>query len=72
MKITFLGTGSGSPTTKRNVSAIALQWEGHKNWTLLDCGEGTQHQILKTSLSLYHLDRIFITHLHGDHLYWIS
>ncbi|BDY12038.1 ribonuclease Z [Hydrogenimonas cancrithermarum] len=68
-KIIFLGTSAGVPTRNRNVSALALQPENSKAWMLFDCGEGTQHQLLKTSLSAYNLSRIFITHLHGDHVY---
>ncbi|WP_201353153.1 ribonuclease Z [Hydrogenimonas urashimensis] len=67
--ITFLGTSAGVPTRTRNVSALALQLENSKEWMLFDCGEGTQHRIMNTSLSAYHLSRIFITHLHGDHVY---
>ena len=70
-KITFLGTSAGIPTKNRNVSALALQLENSKEWMLFDCGEGTQHQLLKTSFSAYNLSRIFITHLHGDHVYGI-
>ena len=68
-KITFLGTSAGVPTRTRNVSALALQPENSKEWMLFDCGEATQHRILQTSLSAYHLSRIFVTHLHGDHVY---
>lgn len=71
MELTFLGTSAGVPTRKRNVSALALRPLQSGNWTLFDCGEATQHQILRSSLSLYRLERIFITHLHGDHLYGI-
>jgi len=68
-KIIFLGTSAGVPTRFRNVSALALQPENSKAWILFDCGEGTQHQILKSPLSAYNLSTIFITHLHGDHIY---
>ena len=68
-RLIFLGTSAGVPTRSRNVSALALQLENTKEWMLFDCGEGTQHQIMKTSLSVYNLSRIFITHLHGDHVY---
>ncbi|WP_456380423.1 ribonuclease Z [Hydrogenimonas sp.] len=68
-RLIFLGTSAGVPTRTRNVSALALQLENTKEWMLFDCGEGTQHRIMRTSLSVYHLSRIFITHLHGDHLY---
>ncbi|MCX4029107.1 ribonuclease Z [Endozoicomonas sp. SM1973] len=69
MKITFLGTSAGIPTKQRNVTAIAVQPHQQADWWLVDCGEGTQHQLLHTSLSLSRLTTIFITHLHGDHCY---
>ena len=69
MKLTFLGTSAGKPTKERNVSALGLEFEGCGNWYLFDCGDGTQRQILQTSLSLAKLSAIFITHLHGDHYY---
>ncbi len=69
MELTFLGTSAGVPTRHRNVSALALRPRQSSNWLLFDCGEATQHQLLKTPLSLYRLQRIFITHLHGDHVY---
>lgn len=69
MQITFLGTSSGAPTRQRNVSAIAVQPELGRSWTLVDCGEATQHQLLRTKLSPLKLDTILITHVHGDHCY---
>ncbi|WP_456452953.1 MBL fold metallo-hydrolase, partial [Hydrogenimonas sp.] len=68
-ELIFLGTSAGVPTRLRNVSALALRSENRKGWMLFDCGEGTQHRIMQTSLSVYHLERIFVTHLHGDHVY---
>lgn len=69
MIVTFLGTGSGAPTTRRNVSGIGLRfWQAGK-WWLFDCGEGTQHQLLRSPMKISQLEKIFITHLHGDHLY---
>src|SRR5260370_9972656 len=65
MRLITLGTGSGKPTLRRNVSAVAVAWEGE--WLLFDCGEGTQTQILRTGLKPNRLSAIFITHLHGDH-----
>jgi ribonuclease Z len=67
--VTFLGTGSGAPTAKRNVSGIALRFMQRGKWWLFDCGEGTQHQILRSPLKISQLEKIFISHLHGDHLY---
>ncbi len=69
MEIIFLGTSSGTPTQQRNVSGVAVNKQNSKNWYLVDCGEGTQHQILKTNLSLQSLQAICITHVHGDHCY---
>ena len=69
MKLTFLGTSAGKPTKERNVSALALEFDQDNKWYLFDCGEATQHQILRTSLSVGKLAAIFITHLHGDHYY---
>jgi len=65
----FLGTSSGTPTRARNVSGLALTEETGKRWYLIDCGEATQHQLLRTPLSLHDLSAIFITHVHGDHCY---
>jgi ribonuclease Z len=69
MKITFLGTSSATPTRRRNVSALAFQPEQRSEWWLFDCGEGTQHQVLRSSFTLPKLRNIFITHLHGDHCF---
>ncbi|WP_020561209.1 ribonuclease Z [Thiofilum flexile] len=69
MYLSFLGTSSGTPTKQRNVTGITLQRVKHKRWYLIDCGEGTQHQLLHTSLSLRQLQAILITHVHGDHCY---
>lgn len=69
MDILFLGTSSGTPTKTRNVTGIAVLEEKGRTWYLIDCGEGTQHQLLHTNLSLNELQAIFITHVHGDHCY---
>ena len=70
MQITFLGTGSGAPTRIRNVSAAVLHLPERSEQWLIDCGEGTQHQILRTpQVRPSQINRIFITHLHGDHFY---
>jgi len=65
MKVIPLGTSSGKPTLKRNVSALAVAREAE--WLLFDCGEGTQMQITRAGLSPSRLSAVFITHLHGDH-----
>lgn len=70
MEITFLGTGAGIPSKERNVTAIMLNLTEENNhlW-LFDCGEATQHQILHTSLKPRKINKIFLTHLHGDHIF---
>ncbi|HEX8070692.1 MAG TPA: ribonuclease Z [Pyrinomonadaceae bacterium] len=69
MQITFLGTSSGVPTKARNVSAVALKLPQRAEVWLFDCGEATQHRLQHTELRISQLSRIFITHLHGDHVY---
>ena len=69
MKVTFLGTSSGVPTRSRNVSAIALRLPQRAELWLFDCGEGTQHQFIRSDLRLSQLRRIFISHMHGDHIF---
>lgn len=70
MELIFLGTGAGVPSPERNVTSIALSLNEERGtvW-LFDCGEGAQHQIMRSSLKLSRLEYIFITHLHGDHIY---
>ena len=69
MQITFLGTSSGVPTRSRNVSSVALRLPQRAEVWLFDCGEGTQHQLLRSDLKSSQISRIFITHMHGDHIY---
>lgn len=69
MQFTFLGTSAGKPTRERNVSALGLELDQDTQWYLFDCGEGTQHQLLRSRLSIGKLSTIFITHMHGDHYY---
>ncbi|SFS30897.1 ribonuclease Z [Marininema halotolerans] len=70
MEWIFLGTGAGVPSQERNVSSCALRFtESGGNIWLFDCGEGTQHRILASPVRLSRVDRIFITHLHGDHIF---
>lgn len=69
MQITFLGTSSGVPTRSRNVSSVALRLPQRAEIWLFDCGEGTQHQFLRSDLRISQITRIFITHMHGDHIF---
>ena len=70
MELMFLGTGAGMPSKERNVTSIVLNLlqENNSLW-LFDCGEATQHQMLYTKLKPRKVNKIFITHLHGDHLF---
>ncbi|MGE6610075.1 ribonuclease Z [Peribacillus sp. NPDC076916] len=70
MDFVLLGTGAGVPAKARNVTSIALQLlEERGTVWLFDCGEATQHQILKTAVKPRKVEKIFITHLHGDHIF---
>ena len=69
MQITFLGTSSGVPTRSRNVSSWALRLPQRAEIWLFDCGEGTQHQFLRSEFKASQIRRIFITHMHGDHIF---
>jgi ribonuclease Z len=65
MKIVFLGTGGSWPSPERNVSAVAVKRGSEV--ILFDCGEGTQRQLMKSTVSFMQVRKIFITHFHGDH-----
>ncbi len=70
MELLFLGTGAGIPAKARNVTSVALKLlEERRSVWLFDCGEATQHQILHTTIKPRKIEKIFITHMHGDHVY---
>jgi ribonuclease Z len=72
MELIFLGTGAGMPSKQRNVTSIALELLAERgSYWLFDCGEATQHQILHASVKLSKTEKLFVTHLHGDHIYGI-
>ncbi len=70
IKLVFLGTGGSYPIPERNVSSIALKVDSEV--LLFDCGEGTQRQLMSSSLSFMKVDKVFLTHLHGDHILGLS
>ena len=70
MRIVLLGTSSAIPTLTRGLSATALVREG--DVFLFDCGEGTQLQLMRSTVKRSRIHSIFIGHLHGDHLYGIA
>jgi len=65
-RFTILGTSSAIPTKERNHPALYFQYGSEA--FLFDCGEGTQRQIQIAELSFFKIGKIFITHLHGDHV----
>eukprot|EP01100_Stratorugosa_tubuloviscum_P002382 TRINITY_DN1553_c1_g1_i1.p1 TRINITY_DN1553_c1_g1~~TRINITY_DN1553_c1_g1_i1.p1 ORF type:complete len:398 (+),score=149.05 TRINITY_DN1553_c1_g1_i1:77-1270(+) len=69
--INFLGTSSGSPTNCRNVSSIAIEtlFSDSNSLSIVDCGESTFYQLLLTGYDPCKINRILITHLHGDHVF---
>ncbi|WP_295667784.1 ribonuclease Z [uncultured Mucilaginibacter sp.] len=64
-EVTILGSSSATPIFNRNPSAQALNI--NERLYLVDCGEGTQQQMLKFDIKARRIDHIFISHLHGDH-----
>ena len=70
MQLLFLGTGAGMPSKQRNTTSTVLKLlEERGTFWMFDCGEATQHQMLHTTLKPRKLEKLFITHLHGDHIY---
>lgn len=71
MRLVFIGTGSAVPRPGRGFPSLALVHHDNSYW-LFDCGEGTQAKIItdpSLPLKFGKLDAIFITHLHGDHIF---
>lgn len=65
-EITFLGTSASAPSVHRGLSAQVVSHNEHR--FLIDCGEGTQRQILQSGIGFKRLDKILITHGHLDHI----
>jgi len=65
-EIIFLGTSASAPSPKRNLPAYLVQKDEYR--FLVDCGEGTQRQILQAGIGFKRLNRILITHGHLDHI----
>jgi ribonuclease Z len=65
-EIVFLGTSASAPSVRRGLSAQVIKHNEHR--FLVDCGEGTQRQILKSGMGFKKMDKILITHGHLDHI----
>ena len=65
-EILFLGTSASAPSAKRGLSAQIVKHDEYR--FLVDCGEGTQRQILQSGLGFKNLNRILLTHGHLDHI----
>lgn len=64
--IHFLGTSASAPSARRGLSSAVVMFEAER--FLIDCGEGTQRQILRSGVGFRRLDKIFLTHRHLDHI----
>src|SRR4051794_23924519 len=64
-ELVVLGTASQVPTRHRNHNGYLLRWDGEG--ILFDPGEGTQRQMLRAGVAAHDIDRICVTHFHGDH-----
>lgn len=65
-ELIFLGTSASAPSIQRGLSAQIVKHEEYR--FLVDCGEGTQRQILKSGVGFKRLNRVFLTHGHLDHI----
>jgi ribonuclease Z len=66
-ELTILGSSSALPTSTRFPTAHVLNI--HERFFLIDCGEGTQIQLRKANIKFGRINHIFISHLHGDHVF---
>jgi ribonuclease Z len=65
LDVVFLGTSASAPTARRGTASLLVRRGGDR--LLFDCGEGTQRQLLRSSIGLVDLEEIFVTHFHADH-----
>lgn len=68
-ELTILGSASALPTSTKFPTAQVLNV--HERFFLIDCGEGTQIQLRKAGISFSSINHIFISHIHGDHVFGI-
>ncbi|HNR67756.1 MAG TPA: ribonuclease Z [bacterium] len=67
LQLVFIGTGASIPSPRRRLCCLAVERDGE--WLLCDCGEGTQFHLSRNSISPGKIQHIFISHLHGDHIF---
>ncbi|MDO4814624.1 MAG: ribonuclease Z [Gemella sp.] len=69
MRLTFLGTGAGLPSKNRHTQSMVFNFmQELKECWMFDCGEASQHQIMRTTIRPGKIQKIFISHMHGDHV----
>ncbi len=66
LRVIFLGTAGSVPTPKRSLPVILIQRKGEQ--IMFDCGEGVQRQMIKAKAGFHRKMKVFITHMHGDHI----
>ena len=66
LRVIFLGTGGSVPTPGRGLPAVLIQRKGEQ--IMFDCGEGVQRQMVRAGGGFHRRMKIFITHMHGDHV----
>jgi ribonuclease Z len=66
IRVVFLGTSGSVPTLKRSLPAVVIQCP-RELW-MFDCGESTQRQMMQAKVSFHKKLKVFLTHLHGDHV----
>jgi ribonuclease Z len=64
--VTFLGTSASVPSAERSHPSLLVEAGGHR--LMVDCGEGTQSQLLRSGAGFRRLDRLLLTHGHFDHV----
>ena len=66
IRVIFLGTGGSVPTVARSLPAVLIKRQGEQ--LMFDCGEGVQRQMVKAKVGFHRKMKIFISHMHGDHV----
>jgi ribonuclease Z len=66
IRVVFLGTSGSVPTLKRSLPSVVVQCQ--KELWMFDCGENTQRQMMQGKVSFHKKLKVFLTHLHGDHV----